>query len=79
VKTVVECYAGTRYPERPRAFLWEGDRVEVAEIERRYSTPHGMAFRARTVDGRRFSLFYDEALDAWDVRPQTTARRAGAP
>jgi hypothetical protein len=66
----VECYAGYRYPERPRAFLWEGERLEVVEIERQWRTPSGPAFRVRVEDGRRFTLAYDEAADAWNVRPE---------
>ena len=67
--TVVECYAGTRYPERPRAFLWEGERVTVEAVERQWRTPAGPAFRVRAANGRRFTLAYDEAADAWDVQP----------
>jgi len=74
---VVECYAGCRYPERPRSFLWEpstelkpgGERVVVEEVERQWRTPDGPAFRVRAADGRRFTLAYDEAADAWDVQP----------
>jgi len=66
---VVECYAGYRYPERPRAFLWEGVRVEVETIEREWHTPVGLAFCVRIAGGRRFILAYDEAADVWDVRP----------
>jgi len=66
--TIVECYAGTRYPERPRAFLWEGERVAVEEVERQWRTPAGPAFRVRSADGRRFTLAYDEAADVWDVQ-----------
>ena len=72
METIVECYAATRYPERPRAFLWEGERLEVVEVVHRYRTPRGPGFRARTSDGRCFSLLYDEALDAWDVEPWTS-------
>ena len=72
MKTVVECYAGTQYPERPRAFLWEGERLEVVEVERRYRTPRGLRFRARTSDGRCFTLAYDERLDVWTVRPESS-------
>jgi hypothetical protein len=71
METSVECYASTRYPERPRAFLWEGERLEVAEVERRWRTPTGPAFRVRAVDGRVFTLAYDEAADAWDVQPSS--------
>ena len=71
--TVVECYAGTRYPERPRAFLWEGERVMVEAVEHQWRTPAGPVFRVRAANGaakgRRFTLAYDEAADAWDVQP----------
>ena len=69
---VVECYAGARYPDRPRVFLWEGERVEVEGIERQWRTPGGLVFRVNAVDGRRFTLAYDEAADAWDVQPAAT-------
>jgi hypothetical protein len=66
----VECYAGYRYPERPRAFLWEGERLIVEQVEQQWRTPDGPAFRVRAADGRRFTLAYDEAADDWSVRPQ---------
>lgn len=69
MNATVECYAGSRYPERPRAFLWEGERVAVEEVEHNWRTPAGPAFRVRTADGRRFMLAYDEADDDWDIQP----------
>lgn len=65
---VVECYAGYCYPERPRAFLWNGERMEVEEVERQWSAPSGPAFRVRTTAGRRFTLAYDEIADEWSVQ-----------
>jgi hypothetical protein len=64
----VECYAGARFPERPRAFLWEGARVAVEKVERQWRTPSGLEFRVRVADGRRFALSYDEVGDEWNVR-----------
>ena len=66
---MVECYAGYCYPERPRAFLWQGERVEVQEIEQQWRTPTGLTFRVLAADGRLFMLTYDEAADSWDVHP----------
>ncbi|MEE8390114.1 MAG: DUF6504 family protein [Anaerolineae bacterium] len=66
---VVECYAGYHYPERPRAFLWEGKRLEVEKVERQWRTPVGPLFRIRTTDNYHFTLAYDEAADTWDVQP----------
>ncbi len=65
--TIVECYAGSGYPERPRAFLWEGQWLEVAEVEARRRTPDGLVFRVRAADGRRFILTYHERSDTWVV------------
>ena len=65
----VECYAGYRYPERPCAFLWDGERVTVEEVERSWHTPTGLAFCVRTADGRRFTLVYNETGDRWDIQP----------
>lgn len=69
METRVECYAGASYPERPRALLVDGKRLKVAEVEHRKRTPGGLTFRVRTCGGRRFSLFYDEIHDSWDVQP----------
>lgn len=68
VKTEVTCYAGARYAERPRAFLFGEERLEVVEVERRERTPRALRFSVRVADGRRFCLVYDEGQDAWDVR-----------
>ena len=68
IGAVVECYAGYSYPERPRAFLWEGERMAVEEVERSWRTPAGPVFCVRTAGGRRFTLAYDEAADSWDIR-----------
>ncbi len=66
--TTVEAYAGALYPERPRAFVHRGERLEVADVERRERTPRGVRFRVRLANGRSFWLAYDEVRDAWDVR-----------
>jgi hypothetical protein len=66
---IVECYAGYRYPERPRAFLWEGEWLAVEDVEREWRTPNGLSFRICASDGRRFTLLYDEAADGWDIQP----------
>lgn len=68
MKIKVECYAGSRYPERPRALLVDGRRLPVEEVEAQARTPGQLRFRVRVSDGRRFSLVYDQVQDAWDVR-----------
>lgn len=65
----VECYAGARYPERPRAFLWLGERLVVEAVEDQWREPGRLVFRVRIADGRQFILAYDEVGDAWRVEP----------
>jgi hypothetical protein len=73
---VVECTAGARYPDRPLAFVWEGERLVVSAVEREWRTPDGLVFRVDTAGGRQFTLTYDEARDAWHV--QAAERRVEA-
>jgi hypothetical protein len=61
----VACYAGATYPERPRALLWESSWLRVVEVEGRWRTPIGPAFRVKVADGRRFVLTYRETADVW--------------
>jgi hypothetical protein len=75
VDGVVECYAGSRYPERPRAFTWAGQRLEIAAVVHEWRTPAGPVFDVSTTDGRRVILSYEEAADAWKVRPVPGAAR----
>lgn len=67
--TVVECYAGHAYPERPRAFEMAGQRYNVVEIEKQWRAPEGIAFRVRTEEGRHFTLEYHEPAGCWSVAP----------
>lgn len=64
---LVECYSGVAYAERPTAIHWDGERMEIAEIEARWRIPGGRRFRIRTVGGRRFELFYGELYDEWRI------------
>jgi len=68
VNVKVECYAGSRYPERPRALLVEGCRLPVVEVEAQARTPGQLRFRVRVSDGRRFSLVYHQVQDVWSAR-----------
>jgi hypothetical protein len=64
----VECYAGSAYPERPKAFQWEGQRYEVLEILNQRREPDGIGFLVRCKpDERRFDLFYSSVEDQWRI------------
>lgn len=65
----VECYSGYSYAERPLALNFDGQRLEVAEIEAEWRIPNGHGFRLSTKNGLKFELFYDELMDEWQVNP----------
>lgn len=67
----VECYSGHTYAQEPRAVVWAGQRHVVAQVEARWRTPDGPAFRLRTEAGDRFDLHYHESTDTWSLIPGT--------
>ncbi len=66
---LVECHSGYAYAERPVALRWEGQRLEIEQIEAEWRIPGGKRVRVRTGDGRVFNLFYGELYDEWRVDP----------
>jgi hypothetical protein len=64
---LVECHSGYTYAERPIALQWEGERLEIEEIEAQWRIPGGRRFRVRVIDGRVFELFYGELYDEWRI------------
>lgn len=69
----VDCYAGATYPERPRAFVWQGKRYQVAAVIQRRREPEGMGFLVRPQgESRLFDLFYNEEQHSWRISPKGT-------
>jgi hypothetical protein len=68
---LVECYSGHTYAQEPRAFVWQGRRYSVAQIERRWRSPEGPAFCVSAEMGDRFYLHYHETERRWAIHPQT--------
>lgn len=66
---IVECHSGYTYGERPVAFMWQGTRLEVAEVQAQWRVPHGRCFRVRTLDDGLFELSYEAATGVWHIEP----------
>jgi hypothetical protein len=64
----VECYSGHTYAQEPRALIWQGARYQVAQIEGRWRTPEGPAFRVTADPEEVFELLYHELEDRWTIR-----------
>jgi len=63
----VECYAGYRGDEEPRAF-WLGERkLEVLGVEDRWLGPDYRYFRVAASDGDIYVLKHDERAGEWDL------------
>ena len=63
----VECRSDSQYAERPVAFFWQGEHLEVNKIQARWRSPEGMTFRVIAGDDQIFELYYDEGNDFWKV------------
>jgi hypothetical protein len=64
---VVACYSGARYAERPVAFQYAGERLQVSAVMRTWREPAALLFLVQTSDGRRFRLAYEEESSRWSV------------
>ncbi len=74
IPTSVEAYAGYKADETPRAFTWEGRRIEVAEVVDRWyeagrdpARPAASYFKVRGTDGWRCLLRQDHESRRWYV------------
>lgn len=63
----VECLSGHTYAERPIALWWDGERLNIVEIEARWRIPGGCRFRVQAENGQFFDLCYVELQDEWQV------------
>jgi hypothetical protein len=64
----VECRSDSEYAERPIAFHWQEQRLEIAEILSRWRTPTGKCFRVRTADDQIFVLIYNDIAADWQIQ-----------
>lgn len=64
---MVECYAGATYPEKPLALYWDGERLEIEQIEFQVRVPDGWRYRVRTINSQVFELKYEENNARWYV------------
>jgi hypothetical protein len=70
----VECYAGSSYPESPRALTWEGQCYIVEEIISQRREPHGIGFIVRCEpENTVFDLFYLTEEEQWQIIPSGSA------
>ena len=67
MKIKVECYAGYRGEQEPRAFTMGERRYEVNEILDRWIAPDHRYFKVQADDGRTLVLRHDAASGEWEL------------
>ncbi len=65
---LVECRSEHAYAQRPTAFEWDGERLEVESVEAQWQTPGAKHFRVRTAEMGIFELVYDQNENRWKIR-----------
>lgn len=78
MKIKVECYAGYRGEEEPRAFTMGERRYAVNEILDRWIAPEHRYFKVQADDGRTLVLRHDTASGEWELAGLVGAERPGA-
>ena len=67
MKIRVQCYAGHRGEEEPRAFDLGERRLELIEIIDRWLAPDHRYFKVRAGDGNVYILRHDELAGEWEM------------
>lgn len=74
-KIQVECHSGYKANERPVAFTYRNERLEIRDIIDRWyeggldaRRPEIDYFKVRTADGKIHLLRYLSAFDSWTIR-----------
>ncbi|MGQ0543995.1 MAG: hypothetical protein ACT4P3_01505 [Betaproteobacteria bacterium] len=67
MKIRVECHAGYRDEEGPRAFTLGERRFEVLEVLDRWLEPSHRYFKVRVDDERRFIVRHDVRSGEWEL------------
>lgn len=76
MKIRVECYAGYRGEEEPRAFILGERRFAVIEILDRWLDPRHRYFKVRADDERCFILRHDSASGEWELAALVAKERS---
>jgi len=78
MKISVQCYAGYRGEEEPRAFALGERRLGVEEILDRWLGPDHRYFKVSADDGCAYILRHDTASDTWELAALAGPERRAA-
>lgn len=75
MKIRVECYAGSRSQESPRALTIGDRRVSIVEILDRWLAPDHRYFKVCGDDGSAYIIRHDVGADEWELTMFQRAER----
>lgn len=64
----VECHAGYRGEQEPRAFCLNGQRIPVMVIVDRWLSPDHRYFKVQAYTGAYYILRHDEPSGRWELK-----------
>jgi len=67
MRVEVECYAGYRADETPRALRLGDRRIQVVEVVDRWLGPDHRYFKVRGDDGATYIVRHDTERDDWEL------------
>jgi hypothetical protein len=79
MKIQVECHAGYRGEEEPRAFTLGATRLAIVEILDRWAAPEHRYFKVKVDDGRALLLRHDTSSGDWELAGLVGTERPPAP
>jgi hypothetical protein len=63
----VECYAGHRGEQTPRAIVLHGERIEVAAVLDQWLAPDHRYFKVADAPGDTYIIRHDATHDRWEL------------
>jgi len=79
MKIQVECHAGYRGEEEPRAFTLGETRLAIVAILDRWMAPEHRYFKVKAEDGRSFVLRHNTASSDWELAGLVGPERPAGP
>ena len=73
----VECYAGHRGEQTPRALILGDRRIDVAEVLDAWLAPEYRYFKVRGEDGDTYLVRHDERSNTWELTMFRAERISG--
>ena len=67
IPIAVECYAGYRGEQTPRALVVAGQRIEVADVLDQWLAPDHRYFKLRGTDSHLYLIRHDVTSGTWEL------------